>query len=196
MTRFEYTVTHDHDYSESPRQWDNLGTIVTWHRQYSLGDIPQPDDSPADWIESFNADNPNAVILPVYMYDHSGITINTTGFSCTWDSGQVGYIYATKETILLWFEWNRLTAKRRAEVIERLREEIKTYDQFITGDIYQYVITEWNDNDECVDTCVASCTGFYDEDECEATAKDECEWHTQQSSTLNDKTHAFLDTSS
>ena len=27
------------------------------------------------------------VILPLYLYDHSGITMNTTGFSCPWDSG-------------------------------------------------------------------------------------------------------------
>jgi hypothetical protein len=35
---------------------------------------------------------PNYVVLPVYIYDHSGITLNTTGFSCPWDSGQVGWI--------------------------------------------------------------------------------------------------------
>lgn len=33
------------------------------------------------------------VILPLYLYDHSGITMNTCGFSCPWDSGQVGWIY-------------------------------------------------------------------------------------------------------
>ena len=35
------------------------------------------------------------VILPLYLYDHSGITMNTCGFSCPWDSGQVGWIYAS-----------------------------------------------------------------------------------------------------
>ena len=37
--------------------------------------------------------------LPLYLYDHSGITMNTGGFSCSWDSGQMGWIYATKEDI-------------------------------------------------------------------------------------------------
>ena len=37
------------------------------------------------------------LMLPLYLYDHSGITMNTTGFSCPWDSGQVGWIYAFKE---------------------------------------------------------------------------------------------------
>lgn len=38
------------------------------------------------------------VLLPLYLYDHSGITMKTSGFSCPWDSGQVGFIYASKDT--------------------------------------------------------------------------------------------------
>ena len=38
------------------------------------------------------------VILPLYLYDHSGITISTGPFSCPWDSGQVGWIKAPKDT--------------------------------------------------------------------------------------------------
>lgn len=37
------------------------------------------------------------IILPLYLYDHGGITISTRPFSCPWDSGQVGYIYASKD---------------------------------------------------------------------------------------------------
>lgn len=40
------------------------------------------------------------VILPVYLYDHSYLSISTTKFSCQWDSGQVGWIYATKEKFI------------------------------------------------------------------------------------------------
>ena len=32
----------------------------------------------------------NVVILPLYLHDHSGLTMNTSGFHCPWDSGQVG----------------------------------------------------------------------------------------------------------
>ena len=35
-----------------------------------------------------------------FIYDHSGITMNTTGFSCPWDSGQVGWIYCSKKRFL------------------------------------------------------------------------------------------------
>jgi len=37
------------------------------------------------------------IMLPLYLYDHSGITMSTGKFSCPWDSGQVGWIYCTIE---------------------------------------------------------------------------------------------------
>ena len=40
------------------------------------------------------------VILPLYLYDHSGITMSTSVFSCPWDSGQVGWIYAEKKKLI------------------------------------------------------------------------------------------------
>lgn len=50
------------------------------------------------------------IVLPLYLYDHSGITMNTTGFSCPWDSGQVGWIYASKEDALKEFGGKSFTA--------------------------------------------------------------------------------------
>jgi len=40
------------------------------------------------------------IILPLYLYDHSGITMSTGPFSCPWDSGQVGWIYAPKQKFI------------------------------------------------------------------------------------------------
>lgn len=36
-------------------------------------------------------------MLPLFLYDHSGITMSTGPFHCPWDSGQVGFIYMTYE---------------------------------------------------------------------------------------------------
>ena len=34
-----YTITLDYDEdAESSREWDNLFTMVCWHRRYNLGD--------------------------------------------------------------------------------------------------------------------------------------------------------------
>jgi len=92
---------------ESPREWDNLGTMVCAHRRYSLGDEQAQNlDDYDSWFGWFhgeviepNGGDSNVVWLPLFMLDHSGISIRTSSFNDPWDSGQVGYIYATKDKL-------------------------------------------------------------------------------------------------
>ena len=91
-------------------------------------------------------------ILPIYLYDHSGLTINTTGFSCPWDSSQVGWIYASHVEISN--EYNTLFTDRLAEkAIVRLKGEVESYDHYLRGDCYRYTL--YQDNEE-----IDSCGGF------------------------------------
>jgi len=119
----------------------------------------------------------HVVMLPLYLYDHGGITMKTGGYSCPWDSGQVGYIYATRDTILKEFSAKRLTKELRAKAEDILRDEVKTYAQFLEGDIYGYVIYEidepcdcdpepWHGDCDCTKGAevVDSCWGFYGSD--------------------------------
>lgn len=39
-------------------------------------------------------------ILPLYLYDHSGLTMSTSDFGDRWDSGCVGFIYMDKATAM------------------------------------------------------------------------------------------------
>jgi hypothetical protein len=106
------------------------------------------------------------VILPLYLYDHSGITMNTSGFSCPWDSGQVGFIYVSNQKAKEEYK----TDDWRDRAIKCLRNEVETYDDYLTGNIYGYVIhnipedLEWDDEDD-LDTdgleFVDSCWGLY-----------------------------------
>lgn len=118
----------------SPRDWDNLGTMVCWHRNYNLGD-EQPKESPTE----YRAKLPKDIIeLPLYLYDHSDITMNTSGFSCRWDSGQVGFIYVTKEKIRKEYGWKRITQARKEKIYRYLKNEVKTYDDYLTGQVYGF----------------------------------------------------------
>jgi len=62
----------------SPREWDQLGTIVGWHRRYKLGD-EQPREEPHRWLHEWKRGRKEKdyVILPVYMIDHSCVALNT-----------------------------------------------------------------------------------------------------------------------
>ena len=147
--RGEYTIEihRDDSHNESPREWENLGTMVCWHSKYQLGDEQGFDNDNANWR--------NFIVLPLYLYDHSGITINTTGFSCQWDSGQVGYIYVSIKHVKKEYNWKRLTKKRREQIEQYLKNEVEVYDDYLTGNVYGYIIKD--KDDEQID----SCWGYY-----------------------------------
>lgn len=93
------------------------------------------------------------VRLPLYLYDHSGITMSTGKFSCPWDSGQVGFIYCPLEKAKKEFPsfkigtgWDaqsddiRYAGKTlRQAVAECLEAEVKNYDAYLTGQVVGYV---------------------------------------------------------
>lgn len=83
------------------------------------------------------------VILPLYLYDHSGITMNTSGFSCPWDSGQVGWIYADKE--MLEKEYGKLTPETLETARRVLEGEVKEYDYYLTGQCYGFQLFKGED---------------------------------------------------
>ena len=142
---------HQDEIPESPREWDNLGTMVCWHNRYLLGD-EQPNIEPERFFEDLGEE---VFRLNLYLYDHSGITMNTSGFSCPWDSGQVGWIYVTKERVRKEYSVKRISKKIRERVFNLLRSEVKTYDDYLTGNVYGYSVKDLND--EFVD----GCSGYY-----------------------------------
>jgi len=150
-------IIQDHD-ADSPREWDNLGIMYCEHSRYNLGDKNAED--PRDENGNLRKD---ILYLPLYLYDHSGITMRTTGFSCPWDSGRVGIIYVTKKKIKQENGWKVLTKARKEKILQYLKNEVETYDQYLTGDIYGYVVEETEEEDGSKNE-TDSCWGFYGSD--------------------------------
>jgi len=183
---FIISVKQD-EIAESPREWDNLGTMYCCHRNYNLGDkqfksgvalleelsgldSDYRKGSMEQWKERAETYISKKYIwLPLYLYDHSGITMATTPFHCPWDSGQVGIIAVSRDKVRKEYGLKRITSKWEEKVLEFLNGEVKTYDQFLTGDIYYYDI-EGEDFSE-------SCGGYYGEDECLKEAKSIVDYH-------------------
>lgn len=167
--RGELTVKIFHDdVPESPREFcDHDGVMVCWHGRHRLGD-KHSYKTPQDWARSLvheirldigreaKAVNEldlaqclsvlrqhGVVTLPLYLYDHGGLTMNTTGFSCPWDSGQVGHIYMLPETIEEIFGGDKDKAR------QNLVAQVKEYDYFLTGQVYGYTIED-NDGNQLV----------------------------------------------
>ena len=159
-------IYHDPD-AESPRAWSNLGTLICWHRRYRLGDsheFESPKAFPRDLADvSDHSDlsmehlrdraERKAILLPVFLYDHSGLAMHTIGFHCPWDSGQVGFVYVTLEAVREEFGAKRVTKALREKAEDILRGEIVSYDAYLGGRVYGYVIER--DGEE-----VEACWGF------------------------------------
>lgn len=206
------------DFSENPRNWENLGTMICWHSRYNLGDthdygspvdflrdmalevyesvdlewlnqkvdaefkdvvIYQNDDG--EWVfeyddytyyaethekiqkrlqhekdlfieyliqyslsmdELLDIIKTKVLILPVYMYEHSGIALNTTGFSCPWDSGQVGWIYATYERIGK--EYGIVNDNTITKAKKTLKAEVEIYSHYLNGDVYGFIYEKFD----------------------------------------------------
>jgi len=147
---------------ESPREWDNMGTMICSHRRYDLGDKHEINfDDYSGWDEAKKAIIKKydvAVILPLYLYDHSGITMATTPFSCRWDSGQVGFIVVSKKKLREEYSVKRITKKHIEKVTTYLKGEVETYDTYLRGDVYSFEVTDKEGNH------IDSCSGFYGND--------------------------------
>ena len=147
----------------SPREFDNLGTMVCFHRRYNLEDeteLKSSDFSSWEELENYLYKEEDALIaIPVYMYDHSGLWINTTGFSCPWDSGQIGYIYISKEKVRSEYSCKRISKKLKEMIREMLCSEVDLYNDYLCGNVYGFTLTDKENAEEIDSSC-----GFYGTD--------------------------------
>lgn len=141
----------------SPGEFSNMAHMVCFHRRMMLGDADHginPDDF-GSWeeLEQFLINERGAyIICPLSIYDHSGVTIFIGPPRDQWDSGQVGFVYVTKDDIL--HEYGEVTPETERRARQVIEGEVETYDRYLRGDVYGYEIYE---NGKCVD----SCWGFY-----------------------------------
>ena len=168
--------------------WDHLGKMLCNHRRYELGDEKLCTEDARGWNEALfyyccfeigldDEDEQRRLwdedsgcspaveditgdfcFLPLYLYDHSGITMSTTPFSCPWDSGQVGWIIVSWEDVK-----NKVGDKTAVEVGEILKNEVKEYDYYLRGECYGFEIMSLDECDKCSTSRIDSidgCTGF------------------------------------
>lgn len=114
---------------------DHLGIMLCWHRRYSLGDSHSY-DTPQDFTESAAAKD-MFVCLPVYLLDHSGLYVSVNDFNDSWDSGQLGFIYCTKQDAQKWFNNTDVTED---EIKKELTAEVEEYNDYLNGAWYGFLI--------------------------------------------------------
>ena len=158
---------HYDDNAESPREWDNITEFHCSHSRYNLGDRGFNYRTGQECIDVANeAKKKGDVVLPLYLYDHSGITISLSPFSCPWDSGQVGFVIVRKQTMLENFGGKIFTQKMKEKALKLAQGEVKDYDQYLRGEIYGYIIDDHKD----------SCWGYFSIEDAIEEAKICIDW--------------------
>lgn len=141
---FKVIVERDPEPPNPRKEFDNVGKMACFHRRYTLGDEDHGIRSEENfgWAEmeaAIEQEHPGALILPLFLFDHSGITISTKPFGDSWDSGRLGLIFATAEKIK--DEWGD-GPDAREHAASYLEGEVETYDQYLRGDVYGYRVLD------------------------------------------------------
>jgi hypothetical protein len=162
----------DKDPMDPRADFDQFGTMVCSHKRYTLGDKHDYRTEDFRSWEEVEAqiwkDTGGALILPLYMYDHSGITISTSytyPYNDRWDAGQLGFIYVSYADIRKEYGVKRISSKIMERARQMLLNEVETYDNYLCGEVYGYVITDKDDNEE-------SCWGFFGLESCKEAAEE------------------------
>lgn len=139
------------EYPHNPLEDDEFFIMHCKHRRYNLGHKDAADPFEEDDITGERKVRDDVLaMLPLYLYDHGGITMSTGSFSCPWDSGQVGWIYCTAESLAI-----TGTTGTKEELCEYMADYVKrTYDQYLRGNCWHYQV--FDENGDVVD----SCSGF------------------------------------
>jgi len=151
------------EYNRSNREWElNVysGFFKKWYTEYTY---PAPLEKVSDlsdtileymkWEDMLPLAEKAYCILPVYLYDHSIQSVSTRSFMgraqhAEWDSGQVGWVYASHDKVREEFGGVTPEAIEKAEKL--ISGEVKEYDYYLTGQCYGFKLYE---NDEEVDSC-------------------------------------------
>jgi hypothetical protein len=169
-----HTIEIENDeFCESPREWDNLCVFHIAHRRYAFGDKNYNDFESIEEAEKEALDKGN-IVLPLFMYDHSGITISLSPSSCSWDSGRVGFVEIPREKAIEELGKKIFSPEVKKRAMEIAAGEVETLDIYLRGDVYYYKV--FNDNGEELD----SCHGFFDIEEAKNEAKSVIDYYAQK----------------
>lgn len=142
-----------------PREDDPLGTMFCRHTRYALGDknMPEKIKRAQSWegmLDIIDDLYHPPIILPLYIMDHGLVGVSTKDYGDRWDSGQVGYVFATDKKIREYYDIKGegpLAADILDDAKDILESEVREYDKFLNGDFFGFTVGY--DSDDEIDGC-------------------------------------------
>ena len=143
------------------------------HDEYILADSTDDDKVAGEMAYEFGTGEKlllieksgDVAILPISLYDHSGITmwLGSTDWhvDSQWDCSSVGFAYIEKsiaESEGMLDPGEKYDHDWKKWAYERMKDEMHTYDQFLRGEVYGYMIENENGFED------GGCWGFFGSD--------------------------------
>jgi hypothetical protein len=166
MKNYTFELNYD-QHPENPisEEFDCPIKLFLQHRRYNLGHKHNVNfrdfDNANELLEYLKTEYSYKYWFPVYMYEHSGISLSISPFSCRFDSGTIGFAATNERTT-------------ENEAIELIKRELTMYNAYLNGEVWSYQIIEQTTCPCCEMTkkeTIEYVGGFYDEYEAEKEAK-------------------------
>jgi len=114
------------------------------------------------------------LVVPIYAYEHSGIVLSCTPFSCRWDSGTWGFAYIKHEALE---KYPPGTPGLTPEFFrEQIESHVKYLSDLLSGNVWGYRVFDKYTEEE-LDSCWCI---VGDKGEAEAMATESFHWHEKQ----------------
>lgn len=157
-------VISQDDNASNPREDAEYTTkVLAFHNRYNICKEENTFGISTDDYDNFAAMEKDlrknygvVVCVPLYMYDHSGIALSTTSFNDRWDSGQLGFIVATRADICKGFGVKIATKKIKERIKANIILEVETLNQYYSGEVYGFQVIDVETENE-----IDSCWGFF-----------------------------------
>jgi hypothetical protein len=160
---WELEIAYD-QYTDSPRDWDNLGEILCRNNRYMSNELRL--DSKYDDIFANGTMEDIERLLDklgyfherISVYDHSGVSIYLGKPCCRFDSCYIGLYVVSKERVKKEYDKKRISRKLQNKVKEIMKGEIDTFSNWLDGNVFSYTLSK---NGEEIDSCggfIADCS--------------------------------------
>ena len=153
------------------------------------GDIAYQMGQELDWSEKLELIEATGevVILPISMYEHSGITLwfgSKWGHpDAQWDCSSIGFAFVEKKTAEKEMSQRILPDGQKNDWKEWaytiMEGEMKTYDQYLRGEVFGYMIED-EEGEMSSNVHLCGCWGYYDHEHLLEDAKNNIDTYLEE----------------
>ena len=138
-TEYRFRVFYDES-PENPREWDNLGTIVTFRSHWTRNN-GSPCGDQEEYAFDFEEEIKNGDRVPALWYplwaSSCGLSM---GEQSEKDDSIVGYIFAERTLLLKEYSAKILSKEVKEKVKQVFKGELETYNLYYNGEVYVYIL--------------------------------------------------------